>query len=36
MNFGVFVDFGGIDGLVYVLEILYEWVEKFVDVLKVG
>lgn len=35
-NFGVFVDLGGIDGLVHVSEISYERVEKPADVLKVG
>ena len=35
-NFGAFVDFGGIDGLVHVSEISYERVEKPADVLKVG
>lgn len=36
INFGVFIDFGGVDGLVYVFEIFYDYVDKLVDVLEVG
>ncbi len=35
-NFGVFIDLGGVDGLVHVSEISYERVGKPSDVLKVG
>lgn len=36
IDFGVFVDLGGIDGLVYVLEIFYSYVVKLSDVLVVN
>lgn len=35
-NFGAFVDLGGVDGLGYVLEMLFDHVDKPSDVLKVG
>ena len=35
-NFGAFIDFGGVDGLVHVSEISYDHVDKPADVLEVG
>ncbi len=35
-NFGVFIDVGGVDGLVHISEISYKHVDKPSDVLKVG
>jgi len=35
-NFGVFIDIGGIDGLLHISEISYERIENIEEVLKVG